>query len=250
MELSERLAAIAEYVFQGETVADIGTDHGLLPIFLLQRNISPKVVLTDIKRGPLEKAKANLLAHAPDIEADLRLGGGLEPMEKGEVDTVIIAGMGGVMMTEILAADQVKTRSYRRFILQPRNGRDKLRIWLYHNGYTISEERLVREGKYICEILVVDTSRYEERSKNDESYEKRLSNLEFEISPLLFSSKEPLLKELLECRIKVEENIIADICEKGSESSLRELKKKKERLKRLRELEKQLITQTLQIGGK
>lgn len=245
MELSERLAAIAEYVFQGETVADIGTDHGLLPIFLLQRNISPKVVLTDINKGPLEKAKANLLANAPEIDADLRHGGGLEPLEKDEVDTVIIAGMGGLMMTDILAADQEKTRSYRKFILQPRNGRDKLRIWLYQNGYTISDERLVREGKYICEILVVDTSLYEERSKNDESYEKMLSDLEFEVSPLLFSSKDPLLKELLECRIKVEENIIADICEKGSESSLRKLKKKKERLQKLRELERQLIIQTL-----
>ncbi len=245
IQLSDRLAAIADYVVKGESVADIGTDHGLLPIFLLQQNISPKVILTDIRKGPLEKAKANFQAYAPEIQADIRLGGGLDPLEKSEVDTVIIAGMGGLMMTGILSADQEKTRSYKKFILQPRNGRDKLRIWLYRNGYNISDERLVREGNYICEILVVDTS-FREKPAKDDHFAEKLSNLEFEISPLLFSGKDPLLKELLECRIKVEENIISVITEKGTEASRRKLIKNKERLQKLKELEKQLIIQTLQ----
>lgn len=238
IKLSERLAAIAEYVLEGETVADIGTDHGLLPIFLLLERISPKVVLCDIKKGPLEKARANLHIYAPEIRADLRLGGGLGPLEKGEVDTVIIAGMGGLMITKILEADPVKTRSFRKFILQPRNGRDKLRIWLYNQGYTIVKERLVREGNYICEIFVVETAAAADMDKREASLSRKLENLEFEISPMLFSHKDPLLKEFIACKINMEEDIIQSVREKGSELSLRKLDKNVERLSKLKELQK------------
>ena len=239
IKLSERLAVIAGYVRQGEIVADIGTDHGLLPIFLLQQNISPKAVLCDIKKGPLEKARANLHIYASESRADLRLGGGLEPLEIGEVDTVIIAGMGGLMMTKILAAHPVKTRSFRKFILQPRNGRDKLRIWLYNQGYTIVKERLVREGNYICEIFVVETALTADMQKREASLPQKLENLEFEISPLLFSSKDPLLKEFIACKINMEESIIESVRRKGSDVSLRKLEKNEERLSKLYELEKQ-----------
>ncbi len=152
IQIPKRLAAMAEYIHWGERVADIGTDHGLLPIFLFNQKISPKVILSDIRPGPLEKAKANLLAYSPEMAADLRLGNGLETLRSGEVDTVVIAGMGGMMITEILAKDQKKTRSFRKYILQPRNGQDKLRIWLYKNGYTVNKERLVKEGNHICEV--------------------------------------------------------------------------------------------------
>ncbi len=238
INLSERLAAIADYVQKGETIADIGTDHGLLPIFLLLESISPKAVLCDIKKGPLEKAKANLHIYAPETRADLRLGGGLEPLEIGEVDTVIIAGMGGLMITKILEADPMKTRSFRKFILQPRNGRDKLRVWLYNQGYTIVKERLVREGNYICEIFVVETAVAADMDKREASLPRKLENFEFEISPLLFSHKDPLLKEFIACKINVEESIIESVRQKGSEASLRKLEKNKERLSKLYELQK------------
>jgi tRNA (adenine22-N1)-methyltransferase len=237
LRLSERLAAIADYVFEGETVADIGTDHGLLPIFLLQQKRSPKVILSDIREGPLGKARENLLTFAPGIKADLRLGSGLETLENGEVDTVIIAGMGGHMISDILAADPVKTRSFAKFILQPRNVPDKLRIWLYKHGYAITHERLVRERNKICEIMVVDTTSQRDRAGNEDEFMRKLSDLEFEISPLLFSSKDPLLNEWIEYKIKTEENIIESIRTKGSESSLRKVGSNEKRLKKLKELQ-------------
>jgi tRNA (adenine22-N1)-methyltransferase len=240
LQLSERLAAIADYVLEGETVADIGTDHGLLPIFLLQQKRSPKVVLSDIREGPLKKAQANLLAYAPDIKADLRLGSGLETLRNGEVDAVIIAGMGGHMISGILAADPVKTRSFPKFILQPRNVTDKLRIWLYKHGYTITHERLVRERNKICEIIVVDTTLCQDKVENEDWFRRKLPNLEFEISPLLFSNKDPLLKEWIEYKIITEENIIASIRKKGSEASLRKLNNNEKRLKKLKELHGQV----------
>ncbi len=241
LQLSDRLAAIADFIFKGETVADIGTDHGLLPIFLFQQGISPKIILSDINSGPLDKARANLAAYAPEMQADIRLGGGLDTLENGEVDTVVIAGMGGLLISSILEADPAKTRSFPKFILQPRNGQDKLRMWLSKEGYKIVSERLVRERHYICEIIVVETAVSMGIEEREDTLTQRLENLEYEISPLLFSAKDPLLKEFIECKIRTEEKIISAVREKGSEVSLRKLAKNEARLSKLKELKKRIL---------
>lgn len=238
MQLSGRLSAIAEFITFGESVADIGTDHGLLPIFLYINGISQKIILSDIKEGPLKKAEGNLKIHAPEMVADIRLGGGLDTLEPGEVDTVVIAGMGGRMISDILASDLQKTKSFKKYILQPRNAQDKLRIWLYINAFTIVKERLVREGNHICEIIVVETSLEADMRERSRTYSQRLKNLEFELSPLLFLSKDPLLKELIECRINTGESIISSIKNKGSEVSISRLVEKIERVRKLKELHK------------
>lgn len=242
MKLSDRLAAIAGFITKGDRVADIGTDHGLLPIFLYKENLSPKIILCDIKQGPLEKAKRNISVYAPDMAADIRLGSGLEPIALGEVDTVVIAGMGGDVISEILAKDPLKTKSIKTFILQPRNAKDKLRMWLYMQGYTVSREKLVREGKYICEIIVVDTSVTVDLSERKRVFEKKVSDLDFEINHLLLSGKDPLLKELIECRIKSEEKIISSIRKKGSTASQRKIKEKEYRIDKLNEIYRQALS--------
>ncbi|MDI9494519.1 MAG: class I SAM-dependent methyltransferase [Bacillota bacterium] len=241
LRLSERLAAIADYVREGETIADIGTDHGLLPIFLLQQKRSPKVILSDIRQGPLRKAEENLAIYTPGIEADLRLGSGLETLKNSEVDVVIIAGMGGHMICDIMAANPEKTRSFPKFILQPRTAQDKLRMWLCKNGYVIVHERLVRERNKICEIIVVDTTLRQERVINENELKTKLFDLEFEISPLLFLNGDPLLKEWIEYKIKTEEEIIESIRTKGSKASLSKLNNHEQRLKKLRELYKRCL---------
>ncbi len=236
MQLSDRLLAIASYISPGEKVADIGTDHGLLPIFLYRNNIASNVILCDLKEGPLEKAKDNLDIFMPGYEADLRLGNGLETLEPKEVDTVIIAGMGGGMITSILSQDPSKTKSFRKYILQARSQQKELRIWLYKQGYSIVSEKLVREGKYICEIIVVNTSVPADMEERNKTFAQRLSDLEFEISPLLIQSNDPLLKELIEYRIKIGEAIIESIKKEGSYSSMVSLTQRTDRINRLREL--------------
>ncbi len=238
MQLSDRLSAIAEFITFGKRVADIGTDHGLLPIFLYLNGISQKVILSDIKEGPLKKAEGNLKIYAPEMAADIRLGGGLDTLEPGEVDIVVIAGMGGRLISDILAADLKKTKSFKKYILQPRNAQDKLRIWLYKNAFSIVKERLVREGNYICEIIVVETSLEADMRERSRTYLQRQKNLEFELSPLLFLNKDPLLKELIECRIRTGEAIIASIRNKGSDVSIGRLAEKIERVQKLIELHK------------
>ncbi|MGI6736777.1 MAG: tRNA (adenine(22)-N(1))-methyltransferase [Anaerovoracaceae bacterium] len=155
LHLSDRLKAIALEIRHGETMADIGTDHGFLPVYLYQRGICPHVILTDISADSLQKAQTCCRREMPETEFDLRQGDGLEVLRDGEVDTVVMAGIGGLLMTEILRRNPGHSRSFGRFILQPRSAVGPLRHWLFHHGYSIRGEALVREGRFLCEILTV-----------------------------------------------------------------------------------------------
>ncbi|MDO5491556.1 MAG: class I SAM-dependent methyltransferase [Bacillota bacterium] len=153
MQLSDRLQAMADRVPLGDRMADIGTDHGHLPVYLFEREHSPFVVMTDISAPSLEKAKRAAGAYQFGGGMSFRLGSGLEVLEPGEVDTVVIAGMGGKLIRDILSADPEKTRSYSRFVLQPRTAAGALRKWLLEAGFRIFSEDIVEEGHFFPEVI-------------------------------------------------------------------------------------------------
>lgn len=228
VKLSDRLKRLADEVKPGDRVADIGTDHGLLPIFLYENHIASHVILCDINAGPLEKARENIEAYGAGGLADLRRGDGLAPLSPGEADTIIIAGMGGLLMIEILEKGSVVAQSCRRLVLQPRNAPEKLREWLDRSGYRIVNESLVWERKYICEIITAEPLREDEAKGETEDETKgdgavsepsELAEaeqfLKYEVSGLLFQRKDRLLPAFLEKKIKVETDIIRKI-EEGS----------------------------------
>lgn len=155
IKLSDRLQCIANQMEKGETMADIGTDHGFLPLYLWEQQISPKIILTDVSSGSLAKARDCCENHYPDVTFDLRLGNGLKVLRAAEVDVVVMAGMGGLLMQEILDDNPVLSKSFKKFVLQPRRHPGRLRHYLLHHGYSIVKEQLVREGRYICEIITV-----------------------------------------------------------------------------------------------
>ncbi len=155
IKLSDRLQCIANQMEKGETMADIGTDHGFLPLYLWEQKISPKVILTDVSPGSFDKARQCCQEQYPDVSFDLRLGNGLQVLAKAEVDTVVMAGMGGLLMQEMLESNPTLSKSFKKFLLQPRRHPGRLRYYLLRRGYTIINENLVREGRYICEILTV-----------------------------------------------------------------------------------------------
>jgi tRNA A22 N-methylase len=134
-------------------MADIGTDHGFLPIYLWQCGMCDKVIMTDVSRGSLSKAMADAEAAEPGHHFDFRLGNGLEVIEAEEVDDIVIAGMGGELIRDILSKDLAKTRTFKKFILQPRSRSGVLRYWLDANGFGIAEESIVEEGPRVCEII-------------------------------------------------------------------------------------------------
>lgn len=155
MRISKRLEALYEAVNPGESVADIGTDHGYVPILLLQNGISEKVILSDISTGSLAKAEENFRQMGIEIpETCFRIGDGLSSIEPGEVDALIIGGLGGRTIRQILADDPEKTATYRKLIVQPRNNSGELRYYLYQQGYDIRREILAPEGKFVCEVIV------------------------------------------------------------------------------------------------
>ena len=156
MRLSKRIYKIAESVQTGDSVADIGTDHGYVPMLLIRDGRSPRAVMSDISEGSLAKAKETFeLAHLSDkvSPSDFRIGDGLETLENGEVDEIIIGGLGGHTIVQILDADIDKSRSFRRLVLQPRKHSGTLRHYLYTHGWDIESECLAQEGKFACEII-------------------------------------------------------------------------------------------------
>ena len=102
MELSKRLYAVAGLVTEGASVADIGTDHGYVPIYLVKNKIASKVIAMDINKGPLERARMHIIGHGLKGQIETRLSDGLKMVNPGEVDAMIAAGMGGALVIKIL----------------------------------------------------------------------------------------------------------------------------------------------------
>lgn len=230
IRLTDRLQILADEIKEKETMADIGTDHGFLPIYLWERGICSKVVLTDVSPGSLDKAKVNVQQLCP-TEAhgafDFRLGNGMRVLEAGEVDDIVIAGMGGILMTEILGEDIDKTKTFKKLILQPRSGQGKLRHWLVHSGFSITKESLVQEGKYICEVLTV------EPSGNIPTMSREIEgcgpdSIEYEVPPWILSA-DNLAEEFLLRKCAAEERVLSGL----SRSRVRDLEKEETVKKRI-----------------
>lgn len=154
MRLSKRIYALADAIDKGETAADIGTDHGYVPMLLIKNAVSPHVIMSDISEGSLAKAVETFRLCGLDADPDdFRTGDGLETIAPGEVDAVIIAGLGGHTIADILTADIDKSMSFKKLVLQPRKHSGNLRYALYTNGWDITDEILVPEGKFVCEII-------------------------------------------------------------------------------------------------
>ena len=172
MRLSDRIHKLAEKIEKGETAADIGTDHGYVPMLLVRNGISPNVIMSDISESSLAKAMETFSMCKIDASEDsFRVGDGLETIENGEVDVIIIGGLGGLTIIEILSVDLEKSKSYKKLVLQPRKHSGELRHYLYTHGWDIVDEDLAKEGKFVCEIIsAVPTelcARKSEISKND-----------------------------------------------------------------------------------
>ncbi len=206
MELSKRLKRIAEHVDKCESVADIGTDHGYIPIYLVKEGICEKAIASDINKGPIEKAKVNVAFEGVSNKIKCLLGPGLNPLKVGEVNGVILAGMGGNLTRDILLADMDKVKKYDFIILQPAQNPEVLREFLYKNDYEIIDEDLIKDEGRFYELFKV---KYNENSEKLVFHDE----LEYEVSPLLREKNHPLFKEFIEEKINRCETILSFIKE-------------------------------------
>lgn len=202
--LTGRLEALAKQIKPGKTMADIGTDHGFLPILMFQRGTCPKVIMTDVS----EKALAKAREHGKDVlglsEEHYRVGDGLSPITPGEVDVVVLAGMGGILMTDIMAADLPKAKTISKFIFQPRNHPEALRRWLFENGFVILNECLVRERRNLCEIIVAAPNQDKESLFNGSETSWQAGDIRWEIPPWLAEIQDSLANEYLHKKLERE----------------------------------------------
>ena len=148
MKLSKRLQTIADFVKKGAVVADIGTDHAHIPIYLIKNNIISRAYACDINAGPLEKAKENINYYGVK-NIELRLSNGLEKLKTDEADTFIIAGMGGELIIDILDRGQGFFDKKNTFILSPHTKIEEVRNYLLRKGLKIlKEDMCIDEGKF------------------------------------------------------------------------------------------------------
>lgn len=162
MKLSQRLQGVADYIKKGNVVADIGTDHGYLPIYLTKNNICPKVYASDVNIGPLESARIQVGIHKQEEFIQLCLSHGANKLIDFPINQVVIAGMGGGLIAEIIKNNPEFFHRVDSMVLQPMTGQRDLREFLMRNGYSILDENLAREKHHIYQILHVSYSRFEE----------------------------------------------------------------------------------------
>lgn len=153
LRLSKRLEMIAEEVPAGSRLADIGSDHALLPTYLAQRGAIVRAIAGEVNPGPLAAAQSQVNAAGLQKVIDVRGGDGLAVIAAGEADVITIAGMGGALIASILEAGRSKLGGVRRLILQPNVGESLVRRWLYDRGWVLIGERILEEDGKIYEIL-------------------------------------------------------------------------------------------------
>ncbi|WP_252230191.1 class I SAM-dependent methyltransferase [Clostridium sp. ZBS15] len=212
MDLSKRLNWILEYVDKCDAVMDVGTDHGYIPIYLVKNKMVEKVIASDINKDPLQKAKINASLDGVIDKIDLRLGGGLSPLKKNEVQGVIIAGMGGNLIRDILEEDINKVKKLDYLILQPAQNPEVLREYLYNNNYEILNEDLCFDEGQFYELFKV---KYKMREKT------KLEPIFYEISPIMLKENNKLIKEYINSKIEKYNKILCFIKEETESAKLR-----------------------------
>jgi len=198
MELKGRLKAIAEQIPQCDILSDIGTDHGYIPIYAVKNGLCKKALAADLRPGPLKMAAANIRKKGLDDRIETRLGDGLEPIMLEECDTIVIAGMGGVLIRDILSTSLHKAQAAKTLLLQANNAIEALRKWLYESGFDITNEIITLDtGKLYCIIIAQWTGK---PCVKDEFV--------YYIGEKVFEGNEPYLRRYLQKKLRELEVII------------------------------------------
>ena len=231
MELSKRLKFISNHIDKCESIIDVGTDHGYIPIYAIKKGLCKKAIASDINKDPVKKAQLNASLEGVGKDVEVRLGGGLSTVKLKEVEGVIIAGMGGNLIRDILEMDKDKLPFYKFIILQPAQNPEVLRKYLYTGGYKILEEDLCLDEGIYYELFKVRKCKVENRE---------ISDIDCEISKVLLKDRHPLMYSYLESKEEKYKKILSFIKDDSEaakkrkdhiENKLKIIEKYKEELK-------------------
>lgn len=219
MQLSERMLAVAGLVTPGLRLADVGTDHGYIPLWLTERGVIPGAIAMDVNRGPLERAKENIRVHGLEGKIETRLSDGVAALKPGEAESVVIAGMGGGLVMKILEEGKEPLGMVKELVLQPQSDIDRVREFLVREGYRITKERMVLEdGKFYPMMHVVHGTMEE------------LSDIEYVYGPCLLRERDECLRLYLEKEGQTLEGVKAGLLQSGTPRAKEKLVEIEERL--------------------
>lgn len=211
-QLSKRLEAVAAFVTEGNRVADVGTDHGYVPIYLVQTGKVPHAIAMDINKGPLLHADANIKKFGLEKSIETRLSNGLRAYNLDEADSVIIAGMGGGLIIDILSESLDKLGGL-ELILSPQSEIELVRRFLCDNNFVIVKETmLVDEGKYYTIMKAAE---------GECCY---ASVEEYRYGRLLLEERNPVLHTFLARELEKKTEIELLVRSSGGDASARRLK--------------------------
>lgn len=198
MDLTPRLRAIGESIERCNVIADIGSDHAYLPIYLINNGKAEKIIATDINVGPAEISRKRIKKYGLEDHIEIRVGNGLKVLDKGEADIIIIAGMGGLLIQSILSESLDVAKSADEVILQPMRDSRALIKWLLENSFSILEGEIVKEKDKYYEII---WCRFDERSKKDINM----------INEVYYYKNTPILKEYIDKKIEQYTRIVKQL---------------------------------------
>ncbi len=228
IKLSRRLLKISDYVPYDKVIVDIGSDHGLLVSYLIKKGISIFAIAGEVNEGPLLATKKQITNLNLEDRVSVRKGNGLEVIkDKEKVDIIVIAGMGGALITDILDKGKEKLNNIERLILQPNIGEEDVRKWLDDNRWNIIDEEILKENGKIYEIIVAE----QRRGKNDPVYEIQLKDIFpkgkedlYKVGPILFQKRSDVLIEKWILELKKIGYVLEQI-EKSNIESEKKIKK-------------------------
>lgn len=204
MKLSKRLQLLADLINeykQGDVLADIGCDHAYLSCYLIEHNIVSQVYACDVARGPYESSISTIQQHHLENHIQALLGDGIDPILDKEVDMIAIAGMGSYLITEILEKNFSYLNKIKTLFLQPNANTDHLRKYLFEHHFMIIDEKLVKDGHHIYDMMVV------QKMKEPITYDE----YDIEFGPIQRQHFTSLFKEKWCKQKKVYQNIIKDL---------------------------------------
>lgn len=202
VQLSKRLSAVAQLVTITGILADVGTDHGYIPVYLTGKEQIKKAIAMDVNQGPLERAQEHIRQYGLENRIETRLSDGLQALKTKEVEGIVIAGMGGNLMKRILMQGEQVAHTAKELILQPQSEVMEFRKFLWESGYTIvAEDMVLEDGKYYPMMRVV----YENAQK------EILDVLALKYGEKLLEQKHPVLKQYLLWQKMQKEKILGNL---------------------------------------
>ncbi len=226
MDLSVRLKSISNLVDKCNTIVDVGTDHGYVPIYLIENNICDNAIASDINKGPIERAQNNIDGYGLCGKIQCRLGSGLTTIKPKEAQGAVIAGMGGNLIRDIIMESYETFKVLDFAILQPSQNPEVLRKFLCNEGITILEEDICFDEGIYYEIIKV---KFEKANKVELPY------IYYEISPYLMKTKNPLMNEYIDKKIEENEKVLNKIKD-TTDNAVERKKTVENKIKELKEL--------------